>query len=257
MRGTGQDLVFLHGLGADLRQAMAATHSLQGCRVLCIDMPGHGDSVSSDQSLFSFNAFADAVVALLDELDIDSAVWGGISMGSGIALNAALRYPNRVDALLLVRPAWLDTPAFPQLGIISEIGEWITAKGVEEARDRLVETTVYKRALQLSQLCADSIAGLLTRSQATAAAGVLQAMVRDQPFETMDDLVRLDIPVLVFGNKNDPLHPKELAIRLSSGLSRPRYIDLPARYLEPEKHAALMLESTQEFVNALAITTNT
>ena len=47
---------------------------------------------------------------MLNHLGLTRAVVGGISMGAGMALNAATRYPERVAGLVLARPAWLDRP---------------------------------------------------------------------------------------------------------------------------------------------------
>ena len=58
----------------------------------------------------SFEVFADDVIALADHLGLVRFIIGGISLGAGTALNLAVRYPDRVAALVLCRPAWLDRP---------------------------------------------------------------------------------------------------------------------------------------------------
>ncbi len=58
----------------------------------------------------TFDVFADDLIALADQLGLDRFVVGGISLGAGTALNLAIRYPERVSALVLCRPAWLDRP---------------------------------------------------------------------------------------------------------------------------------------------------
>ena len=102
-RGEGRPFVFLHGLGAHRQQALSALEGLQGYRLISIDMPGHGQSLCGAAvgagALFRFSAFADAALAVLDELEISSAVFGGISMGAGISLHVALRKPQRARGL--------------------------------------------------------------------------------------------------------------------------------------------------------------
>ena len=53
---------------------------------------------------------ADDLIGLLDHLGIEQAVIGGISLGAAVAVNVALRYPERVLGLVLSRPAWIDGP---------------------------------------------------------------------------------------------------------------------------------------------------
>ena len=250
--GEGKDFIFLHGLGADRHQAIAATQSLKGYRIICIDMPGHGDSECTASEQFSFSHFASVALALLDELDVAAAVWGGISMGSGICLHAALRCPERVAGLLLVRPAWLNSAGLPNLTIVSQVGEWISEQGVDKAREKLIHHSNFQQAQKISPLCADSIAALLTRKQAVAAAGVLAALVRDCPFNSMKVLAQLAIPAIVFGNRSDPLHPEIIAKRLADALPTSNYIELPPRYTEAQHHASQLTGMMQVFLTELA-----
>ena len=106
----GSPLVFIHGLGAGKKQIGSALTNLPGRRLITPNMPGHGDSPEIDPSQFSFDFFADLVIEVMDHLGIDQTDLGGLSMGSGISLNIALRYPERVKKLILLRPSWLDSP---------------------------------------------------------------------------------------------------------------------------------------------------
>lgn len=75
------------------------------CRVLNIDLRGHGRSGQVTRSFTLYDAVSD-VVAVLDHLEIKQAVWCGLSIGGMVALRAALTCPDRVTALVL-----LDTDA--------------------------------------------------------------------------------------------------------------------------------------------------
>ena len=79
---------------------------------------------------FTFDGLADDVAALLDALNLTQPVLAvGVSMGAGIALNLALRYPARVAALALVRPAWLDQPMPVHLGAYPQIAALLRTAG--------------------------------------------------------------------------------------------------------------------------------
>ena len=89
-------LIFLHGLGAGASQTTSAFPDLPNTYLIAPDMPGHGKSLKFSTNELTFNTFADNTVAIMDKLGIESTNIGGLSMGSGITLNLALRYPERV-----------------------------------------------------------------------------------------------------------------------------------------------------------------
>jgi pimeloyl-[acyl-carrier protein] methyl ester esterase len=109
--GQGPELVLLHGWGmnagvwAGLPAAITA-----GRRVTAIDLPGHGaspfDPAWADRAGWA-QACLDAAPA--------RAVWLGWSLGGLIALEAALRAPERVAALVLLTatPRFVRAPDWP------------------------------------------------------------------------------------------------------------------------------------------------
>lgn len=111
--GHGLPVVLIHGFPLCRRmwrpQVTALTKA--GCRVITPDLPGFGASPPL-QGPASMTAYADAVIALLDALEIEQAVIGGMSMGGYVLLNLAERYPQRIlAALYLVTRAAADDPA--------------------------------------------------------------------------------------------------------------------------------------------------
>jgi len=70
-------------------------------RLVNIDLPGHGRSAHVTEPL-SVHDMGDQIVAVLDHLGIERAVWAGLSIGGMIALTAALRHPERVSGLILL-----------------------------------------------------------------------------------------------------------------------------------------------------------
>jgi pimeloyl-ACP methyl ester carboxylesterase len=111
--GKGLPFVFQHGMGADVTQPLSSCGNLAGWRIFAMDCRGHGQTEANlDPARISFAQFAEDLAVLLDSLIIERAVVGGISMGAGVALAFALAHPERVNGLILVRPAWLDRP-FP------------------------------------------------------------------------------------------------------------------------------------------------
>jgi pimeloyl-ACP methyl ester carboxylesterase len=77
-------------------------------RVVNVDFRGHGRSGHATTPYDLYDVLAD-VVAVLDRLSIERAVWAGLSMGGMVALRAALRMPARVAGLIV-----LDSDAGPE-----------------------------------------------------------------------------------------------------------------------------------------------
>ena len=101
----GRKLIFIHAAGSNAHawhyqyEALGAAHS-----PIAFDLPGHGRS-SGTEALPSIQDYTDFTIAFLDAFKIDSAVFVGRSMGGAIAMDLAVRYPNRVQALILVATA--------------------------------------------------------------------------------------------------------------------------------------------------------
>ncbi|MBV8138767.1 MAG: alpha/beta fold hydrolase [Deltaproteobacteria bacterium] len=101
----GRKIVFLHpegGNGAPWHNqidALGRKHS-----PVAFDFPGHGRS-DGVEGLKSIGEYADFLAAFMDALQFQSAVIAGWSMGGAVAMEFALRYPARVEALILVATA--------------------------------------------------------------------------------------------------------------------------------------------------------
>lgn len=95
-------VVLIHGAGADHTLWRGQTRYLahHGWSPLAVDLPGHGRSGGTAGD--TIEARGDAVIALLDALDVPAAALVGHSMGSLAALDAAGRHPDRVWALALL-----------------------------------------------------------------------------------------------------------------------------------------------------------
>lgn len=105
-QGSGSAIVLIHGLAGNLHNFTygVSTPLSQNYRVISVDRPGCGYSTREANADASLEAQADAIVSLLDHLQIDDAVFVGHSLGGAISLAAAQRHPNRIKALALIAP---------------------------------------------------------------------------------------------------------------------------------------------------------
>lgn len=100
--GEGPDLVLIHGLATN-RAFWYATlaQAFKGHRTVTLyDLRGHGYSERTESGYSAANQ-ADDLLGLLDHLGIESADIVGHSYGGGVALEMALKRPERVRRLAL------------------------------------------------------------------------------------------------------------------------------------------------------------
>jgi pimeloyl-ACP methyl ester carboxylesterase len=107
--GAGPAVIAIHGLGGTKGSFLPTVAALADrFRVIVPDLPGFGDSDKPVAAPYDARYFAEAVIDLMDELDIERAHVIGNSLGGRIALELALRDPDRVGRLALLAPsmAW-------------------------------------------------------------------------------------------------------------------------------------------------------
>ena len=241
--GTGTALVFQHGLTANIMQTESLLGGFPGVQLLSIDCPGHGKSQLPDDYLISFNSYADELIQFLEKQDIEQAVFGGISMGSGIAINIALRYPEKVKGLILVRPAWLSSSDPENLQILLPAARLMNE---HEGRAKFMELPVFK-AIDLEPV-AQSILGVFASDQQPILEKVIDRMVGDRPFTAMDQLAEIKVPTLVLGNEHDPLHPFEMAEKIHQEIPGSALDKITSRYIDNEQHSIEVRASIEKFL---------
>jgi pimeloyl-ACP methyl ester carboxylesterase len=107
--GTGRPLILLHGgLGSGemfgpVRPALAEHH-----QVIVPDLQGHGRTADIDRPI-DIRLMADDIAALIDHLELDKPDLVGYSLGGGVALQTAVKYPDKVRRLVVASAhIWRD-----------------------------------------------------------------------------------------------------------------------------------------------------
>lgn len=250
--GTGRPLLFLHGLGASLVQPVSILEGLTDVRLLSFDFRGHGltefDGPPSD---YQIPVFAEDAMALLDHLQINRAVVGGISLGAAVALNAAIRFPERVEGLLLIRPAWLNHPFPVNLDLLVRIGRWVERFGIEGAREHLLRDTNFQEINSRNPGAGDALLGQLRRPQVALHYEALMRLPASVPFLHWEEVQALKQPALVITNNRDPLHPRDYGRQLAIGLQGGMLKTVAPRYQDPERHFRQVCQLISVFLREL------
>lgn len=95
-------VLFVHGFMGSAADWEYVTNALgENHRCLAVDLPGHGGSVGLTPETYTVEGATQALLDLLDELEIESPALAGYSMGGRLALYLALRHPRRCAGLFL------------------------------------------------------------------------------------------------------------------------------------------------------------
>lgn len=179
----------------------------QGFRVVRYDHLGHGES-AVPVGPYTLDLLAAELATLLDELGIDHAHHGGVSLGGMVALRFAAGYPQRVDRLAVVCSSAHLPP--PEMWI--QRAEAVRAGGVEAVADAVVERW----------FTVDAPVGMVraTRHQLTGTpaegyAACCEA-IRDMDLRPM--LGDITAPTVAIAGADDPATPVEHANVIADGI---------------------------------------
>jgi len=214
-------LVWLHGLllDANLSRGLARRLAAKGNRVVLLDLLGHGRSDRPRHAgPHRMDLYAEQVLCLLDELDVDQVVLGGVSLGTNVSLLTAVRAPERVRGLVLEMPvlewaapaaAMVFVPlllqahyARPALRVVSRVVSRLPATGIGPL---------------------DSLVGI-PASDPEEIAAVLHGILMGPIAPTIDQRRAITAPTLVLGHGIDLIHSFADAKKLARQLPDARLI---------------------------------
>lgn len=204
----GEPLVLLHGFTGSMAQWTVVRPLLAAeRRVIAYDLRGHGSTDAPDDlATYTMAAYAEDLRALLDALGVDRAHVLGSSFGGMVALEFALRYPERLRSLILS-----DTSAGPRC---TELSEMIAAREDRIARELADAHEQGKSPFIERRPPTDGGANGATGQRADTPPRriTLQGFLgggkaRAERADHHEDLGRLTMPVLIIAGDRDVLVP--------------------------------------------------
>jgi pimeloyl-ACP methyl ester carboxylesterase len=209
--GDAPAVVFSHGLFMDHSMFDPQVEALRDrWRCIAWDERGHGQTGDA-LAPFTYWDSADDVIALLDERGVDQAVLAGMSQGGFLSLRAALKYPDRVRALILIdTQAGTEDPE--KMPYYEQLVERWTTRGMDDELAAIIEAIIlgagWEGAAAWKEKWKRIGAGNLRQLFATLAG-------RDDIHDQLGDI---GAPALVIHGAADLAIDTPLAQRLSDGL---------------------------------------
>ena len=195
-------VVFLHGAGGTHQHWLYQVRDLAQAPTYALDLPGHGRSEGPGRDRIA--AYGDWLVAFLDATGLEQVVLVGHSMGGGIALDVALRYPDRLTGLGLIATG-------ARLRVAPVILDGIQEN--KEAAVRLICRAAFgpEAPAEMERLGRRQIG-------ATSADVLHGDFAACDAFDVMDQLDRIQAPTLVVCGTQDQLTPAKYAVFLRDGI---------------------------------------
>jgi pimeloyl-ACP methyl ester carboxylesterase len=254
-------LLLLHGFGASIfswREVLVPLSRLG--TVIATDRPASGltsrplPGAWQGKSPYSYEAQVEQTVLLLDQLGVRKAVWVGNSAGGAVALLAALRYPERVQALVLVDaavyaggpPSWLS----PLLRL-PQVRRWgpflvrsISTRGISVLHTAWHDT---------SRITPEVLSGyeLPLRAQDWDR-GLWELTMANHPLYLDQQLSLVHVPTLVITGDDDRIVPTAQSLRLARELPGAELVVIPqCGHLPQEEQPEAFLQAVSAFLEKL------
>ena len=172
-------------------------------RIITIDLRGHGES---DAPLwrYTLDQSADDVCALLDHLEIQQALFVGLSMGGYILFAFYRKYAARVKGLILAdTKAQADTEE-GKTGRF-QLAQIAYKKGPSAIADVMIPKLLSPATIQTNPNLVHQVRGMIEGNQISGIAGDLMAMA-DRP-DSVPLLSRITCPTQIIVGELDQATP--------------------------------------------------
>ncbi|MBW3562200.1 MAG: alpha/beta hydrolase [Actinobacteria bacterium] len=214
-------LVFIHGLLLDsnLNRGLAQALAANGNRVILLELLGHGRSDRPARATeHRMDVYAEQAIALLDHLEVEQAVMGGVSLGANVTLHAAAAAPDRIRAMLVEMPVleW----AAPAAGAVFVP----MLLGIHFARPLVRLLARVARGMPRTGYGpVDSFMNSVSMDPREIAA-VLHGMLIGPTAPPVRVRRQLEQPTLIIGHQRDYIHPFSDATNLADQLPNARLL---------------------------------
>ncbi len=219
-QGNGTPVVFLHPTPLDHRYWLPMIAQLPGVRALLPDFRGHGASELGvnlpvggfarvpDAPVLSMGQLADEVLALLDKLEIEKAVFAGCSIGGYVLLELWRRAPERMQALafLCSKP---QADGEPALAKRAENIARVRLEGASGFLDTMANTLPGASSRAQRPELVDEVRSTMTLTAEAVIA--VQAGLAARP-DSLPTVATINVPVLaIAGGEDGSIAPSDMA----------------------------------------------
>ncbi len=237
VQGEGEPLVLVHGypLNGGLFRENVGPLSEQ-YQVITLDLRGYGRSETPNRE-GSVAIYAADVFAVMDEIGVDRALIGGMSMGGPIVFEMYREAPERFRGMVLIDTiAAAASPA--EAGLWQGVAKQAETTGVASLVDFLIPDMLTAATRMSNPELVTYLGDLMKEaSQAAAVAGAKALETRPDSTAT---LAEITVPTLILTGVEDTLYPYEIAQSMNEAILN------SALVLPPGGAHAAIIEAPEE-----------
>jgi pimeloyl-ACP methyl ester carboxylesterase len=229
--GVGEPVLMLHGLGGTKASFLPTVGALaaEGRRVIALDLPGFGDSAKPIGGRYDAPFFADAVLALMDALELERSDIVGHSLGGRVALEVVFEAPERFGRAVLMTPslAWLrERPWAPFLRVVRpELG--LLQPAPRLVVERIVKQLVPGGGSRYAAAGIDEFLRAYTTARGRAAFyAAARNIYLENPDRFWERLRKLHPPALFVWGSRDPLVPAAFERHVREAVPQAKHVTL-------------------------------
>ena len=255
-KGNGVPIILIHGFTSNLYTWRFNVDDLaKNFSVYALDLPGFGYSAKPDKGEFDYSieGYADFIVSFMDAMGIRKAVLVGNSMGGGVALKTCLKYPDRVDKIVLI-----DSMGYPsegghflvfQLMGYPVIGEVLMSLNYRPVIESSMKDGVYYDNSFVTDDVIDSYFNVYkTENARKTPLWVMRSFSEKLPFEE-GEIEKVKVPTLIIWGVEDNLISAEAADLFAEDIADSKAIVLPeAGHMPHEEKADVVNDLISDFV---------
>lgn len=260
-------VILLHGFLASVFSWREVLEPLaQYGTVIAFDRPAFGLTerplVWEQVNPYTPEAQTDLVIGLMDALGADQAILVGNSAGGAIAMYTALRYPARVQALVLVdaaiysgggAPAWikplLGLPQLRRLGPLF-VRNFFNRQATSGEANQLLAAAWHDPKLITPEIIAGYSLPFQVKDWDRA---LWEFTLASRHLKLSQRLDELSLPVLVITGDDDRIVPAEESLRLAEEIAGAQLVVIPnCGHVPQEECPQPFLEAMRRFLLGLS-----
>jgi pimeloyl-ACP methyl ester carboxylesterase len=234
-RGQGPVVLFLHGLFGDPSNWMPTMDALEETyTVIALHYP-----FFDDKNLCNVQGLTEYTIAFIDELGLESMHLCGNSIGGQIALDLALKQPERIGKMILTGSA----------GLWEAQADGTLPRATREFIREQADKIFYDASRHVDEEMIEKLYGLLQSRNFTR---TLLRLARDTQRYTLDEhLHRIKSPTLLVWGAEDQITPPDVAQMFHEKIPGSELVFVQqCGHAPPLESPQRFLEEVQRFLNA-------
>lgn len=241
LEGSGKTLVFIHGLSDNLLYwELLASNLKQDYQILRVDLRGHGESELGNEDI-TIDTYVDDLDNLLEELNMSKVNLIGFSLGGAVALEFAIRYPKKVNSLVLMSTFY---------NVDDELRNTLThfkkALNVsfEEFYDTILPMVLCPDVIEDNKDELELLKEITSQNANTGA--FVKAVDVCLNFNVESDLSEIDVPALILAGRYDDISTLDMQKNLHSKIKDSKLI-----VFDDAKHNLLVGKNNDKILDIL------